>query len=112
MKPPPARSRTRLSLIGVSWNTKPSTSLASGSLAMVSWYLIERARFSEISALSRSPAKRFGSCRRLSAVARISFPGSGFASPGTGSGVLHPKQPELAHQVEDFGSLHDHVLLS
>src|ERR1700722_12030388 len=29
--------------------------LASGSLAMVSWYLIERAGFSAISALSRSP---------------------------------------------------------
>jgi hypothetical protein len=27
-------------------------------------------------------------------------------------GVLHPEEPELAHQVEDFGSLHDHVLLS
>src|SRR5271169_6870598 len=26
--------------------------------------------------------------------------------------VLHPEEPELAHQVEDFGSLHDHVLLS
>ena len=27
-------------------------------------------------------------------------------------GVFHPEEPELAHQVEDFGSLHDHVLLS
>ena len=27
-------------------------------------------------------------------------------------GVLHSKQFELAHQIEDFGSLHDHVLLS
>jgi hypothetical protein len=27
-------------------------------------------------------------------------------------GVLHREEPELAHQVEDFGSLHDHVLLS
>ena len=75
-------------------------------------YLIERACFSEISAFSRSPAKRCGSCRRLRAVARISSPGSGFASPRTGSGVLHPKEPELAHQIEDFGSLHGHVLLS
>jgi hypothetical protein len=32
--------------------------LASGSLAMVSWYLIERACFSLISALSRSPTMR------------------------------------------------------
>jgi hypothetical protein len=32
----PARSRTRLSLIGVEWNVKSSMSLDSGSLAMVS----------------------------------------------------------------------------
>ena len=35
MKPPPARSRTSASLIGVSLNTKSSRSLASGSLATV-----------------------------------------------------------------------------
>src|SRR6267143_2115654 len=46
MKPPPARSCTSVSLIGVFWNWKSSRSLASGSLAMVSWYLIERACFS------------------------------------------------------------------
>ena len=43
MKPPPARSLTSVSLIGVLSNWKSSRSLASGSLAMVSWYLIERA---------------------------------------------------------------------
>src|SRR3954454_5633208 len=42
-KPPVARSRTRLSLIGVSAKVKPSRSLASGNLTMVIWYLIERA---------------------------------------------------------------------
>ena len=36
MKPPPARSRTRASLIGVSLKAKSSTSFASGSLATVS----------------------------------------------------------------------------
>jgi len=36
----------------------PQDPLASGSLAMVSWYLIERACFSLISALSRSPTMR------------------------------------------------------
>jgi hypothetical protein len=45
---------------------------ASGSLAMVSWYLIERACFSSISALSRSPTMRWGSRWRLTAVAMIS----------------------------------------
>ena len=53
------------SLIGVSVKSKSSMSLASGSLAMVSWYLIERACFSAISALSRSPTMRGGSCWRL-----------------------------------------------
>src|SRR5262249_19850241 len=47
-------------------------SLASGSLAMVSWYLIERACFSFTSAVSRSPTMRCGSCWRLPAVAMIS----------------------------------------
>src|SRR5262245_34214049 len=41
--PAPARSRTSVSLIGVPSNWKSSRFLASGSLAMVSWYLIERA---------------------------------------------------------------------
>src|ERR1022692_1867591 len=112
MKLPPARSRTRPSLIGVPLNSKSSTSLASGSLAMVSWYLIERACFSEISAFSRSPAKRCGSCWRLGAVARVSAPGSGCASPRAGYGVLHPVELEGGHHVEEVGPLHDQVLLS
>ena len=37
MKPPPASSFTSVSLIGVPSNWKSSRSLASGSLAMVSW---------------------------------------------------------------------------
>jgi len=52
-------------LIGVPAKSNSSRSLASGSLAMASWYLIERACFSAISALSRSPTMRGGSCRRL-----------------------------------------------
>jgi hypothetical protein len=39
---------------------------------MESWYLIERACFSLISAVSRSPMMRCGSCWRLTAVAMIS----------------------------------------
>ena len=38
MNPPPARSVHKGSLIGVSLKVKSSTSLASGSLATVSWY--------------------------------------------------------------------------
>ena len=52
-KSPPARSRTRVSLIGVPSKAKSSMSLASGSLAMVIWYLIERACFSAISAVQQ-----------------------------------------------------------
>jgi hypothetical protein len=72
MKAPPARSRTSASLISASLNAKSSTSLANGSLATVSWYLIERACFSEISAFKRSPTKRCGSCLRLIAAASVS----------------------------------------
>ncbi len=42
------------------------------SLAIVIWYLIERACFSRISAASRSPMICWGSCWRLTAVAMIS----------------------------------------
>jgi hypothetical protein len=45
-KAPLARSRISASLTGVPVKSKSSMSLASGSLAMVSWYLIERACFS------------------------------------------------------------------
>src|SRR3954447_7347008 len=46
MNAPEARSRTRVSFTGVSAKAKSSRSLAKGSLARVSWYLIERACFS------------------------------------------------------------------
>ena len=39
---------------------------------MVIWYLIERACFSAISAESRSPTMRWGSCWRFTAVVMIS----------------------------------------
>src|SRR5690606_17502697 len=57
---------------GVSSKLNSSTSLAKGSLAMVIWYLIERACFSLISAFSRSPTICCGSCCRFTAVAMIS----------------------------------------
>lgn len=72
MKLPDARSRTSVSLIGVLSKTKSSMSQASGSLAIVIWYLIERACFSEISAWRRSPTTRLGSCWRFTAVEMIS----------------------------------------
>jgi len=100
MKPPPARSCTNVSLIGVPANWKPSRFLASGSLAMVSWYLIERACFSLISALSRSPTMRWGSCWW--------FDGRGHDLV---EGGLHAVELEFAHEVEELGSFHQMVLL-
>jgi hypothetical protein len=69
---PPARSRTSVSLIGVPSKAKSSMSLAKGSLAIVIWYLIERACFSAISAVSKSPTIRCGSWARFTAVVMIS----------------------------------------
>ena len=43
MKPPPARSRTSVSFTSAVSKSKSSMSLASGSLATVIWYLIDRA---------------------------------------------------------------------
>src|SRR5271165_2375126 len=96
MKPPAARSRTRASLIGVFLKVKSPTSLASGSLATVSWYLTERACFSEISAFRRSPTKR---CRLMLALDRC---GERFVV-----GAPHPIELEAAHHIEDFGSSHE-----
>jgi hypothetical protein len=59
-------------LIGVLSKRKSSTSLASGSLAMVIWYRIDLACFSVISAVSRSPTMRCGSCCRFTAMVMIS----------------------------------------
>src|SRR6187402_2059814 len=95
MKPPPARSLTRVWLIGVPSNWKSSRSLASGSLAIVSWYLIERACFSLISALSRSPTMRWGSCWRLTR-----------SRHDLVEGGLHAVELEFAHEVEQLGALH------
>src|SRR5262245_48004391 len=100
MKSPPARSRTSVSLIGVSSNRKSSRSLASGSLAMVSWYLIERACFSFTSAVSRSPDDALGLV--------LAFDGRGHDLV---EGGLHAVELELAHEVEELGSFHQMVLL-
>ena len=66
------RSRTNVSFTGVSSKENSATSFASGNLAMVIWYLIERACFLLIWAVRRSPIIYCGSCWRLTAVAMIS----------------------------------------
>ena len=63
MNEPLARSLTSVSLIGVCSNWKSSRSLASGSLAMVSWYLIERACFQAVRAKQPSSAVCYGPIR-------------------------------------------------
>jgi len=72
---------------------------------MVTWYFIERVCFSLISAVSRSPMIRGGSCWRLIAVATISSPGSGFARPRTGSGGPHAEELETAHRGLDHPAM-------
>ena len=77
-KPPPARSRTRVSLIGGPSKTNSSTSLASGSLAMAIWNLAERACFSESSAVRRSRRMVRGKLRGL----------QGRQDPSAGAGAV------------------------
>ena len=72
MKPPAARSRTSVSLIGVPSKSKSSRSLATGSCAAASWYLIERAFFSANPALSSPATTCCGSYCRFTAAAMIS----------------------------------------
>src|SRR5947209_7074176 len=71
-KAPVARSRTKPSLISVPVKSNWLSSLASGTRAMVNWYLIERACFSAISALSRSPMMRWTGYWRFSPSATTS----------------------------------------
>jgi hypothetical protein len=66
---------------------------------MVSWYLIERACFSLISALSRSPMIRWG---------LLAFDSGGHDLV---EGGLHAVELELAHEIEELGSFHQMVLL-
>src|SRR5450755_1389829 len=86
INPPPARSLTSVWLIGVPSKWKSLRSLASGSLAMVSWYLIERACFSLTSALSRSTTIRW--------MDRWQTTGSVAAKPGIG----HCRSPLEQHE--------------
>jgi hypothetical protein len=67
---------------------------------MVSWYLIERACFSLISALSRSPTMRWGSWLAFDSRGHDLFEGG-----------LHAVELKLAHEVEELGSFHQMVLL-
>src|SRR3954447_23205955 len=99
-KGPDARLRTRLSLIGVWTKGKPSRSLASGNLAMVIWYLIERACFSAISAASSSPMMRAGQSRYK---AWLALDRSGHHLVVSRP---HAEQLERGHQLEDVAAVH------
>src|SRR6516162_5211176 len=100
MNPPPASSLTRVSLIGVPPNWKSSRSLASGSLAMVSWYLIERVLLlADLGGEQiADDALRF----------MLAFDGRGHDLV---EGGLHAVELELPHEVEESGSFHQTVLL-
>jgi hypothetical protein len=86
-------------LTGVPRKSNLSMSLASGSLATVSWYLIERACFSAISALSRSPKDG----RRL-------VPALDPGGHHLVIGRAHAVEPECRHQLEDVGAFHQEAL--
>src|SRR5258706_6787120 len=100
INPPPARSRTSVSLIGVPSNWKSSRSLASGSLAMVSWYLIERA----LLLVDLGSEQVADDALRL----MLAFDGRGHDLI---EGGLHAVELKFAHQVEELGSFHQMVLL-
>jgi hypothetical protein len=74
--------------------------LASGGLAMVSWYLIERACFSLISGVQQIADDALGFV--------LTFDGSGHDLI---EGGLHAVELELTHEVEELGSFHQMVLL-
>src|SRR5438445_12472955 len=94
-KAPVTRSRISASLTGVPVKSKFSMSLASGSLAMVSWYLIERACFSAISAGEQVAED----ARRL--VSALDAGGHHLIVGGP-----HAVQLERRHQLENVGAVH------
>src|SRR5436190_8124217 len=96
MKPPPARSLTSVWLIGVPSNWKSLRSLASGNLAMVSWYLIERADLG----VEQITDDALG--------LMLAFDCSGHDLV---EGSLHAVELELAHEVEELSAFHQMVLL-
>ena len=80
-------------MTGVPTKAKSATSLASGSLASVIWYLMERASFSSISAFSRSTDEAL----------RLVLPFDG-GGDDLVEGRAHAEELERPHHVEDVGS--------
>src|SRR6266516_5718806 len=100
MNPPPARSRTSVSLIGVPANWKSSRSLASGSLANGE-LILDRARL----LLADLGVEQIAD-DALGLV--LAFDGGGHDLV---VGGLHAIELEFAHEVEELGSFHQMVLL-
>src|SRR6516225_3347313 len=92
---PPARSRTRVSLIGVPSNWKPSRSLASGNLAV-----FDRARL----LLVDLSGEQVGD-DALRLVLAFHRGGHDLVEGG-----LHAVELKLVHEVEELGSFHQMVL--
>ena len=84
-----------VSLIGVPSKAKSPRSLASGSLAMVIWYLIERACFSAISAVEQVADDP------LRLVLALHRGGDDLVVGG-----LHAEQLQPAHGLQDLRALH------
>jgi hypothetical protein len=86
-------------LIGVSSKLKSSMSLASGSLAMVIWYLIERACFGDLGGEQIAD-------HALRLVLALHRRGDRLVEGG-----LHAVELQLAHGGENLGTLHHRALL-
>ena len=98
-KPPLARSRTGVSLIGVPSKTNSSISFAIGSLAMAIWYLIERLLLGELGGQQVAHhALRF--------VLPLHRGGDDLVV-----GRPHAEELELAHRGHDPASLHHPLAL-
>jgi hypothetical protein len=89
------RSLTSVWLIGAPSNWKSVMSLASGSLAMVSWYLIDRACFSLNLGAEQIADDALGLV--------LSLDGS---HHDLVEGSLHAIELEFAHEIEQLGTLH------
>ena len=101
MKLPPARSRTRLSLIGVSVEGEVVDILGERQLGD-GQLVFDRARL-----LLRDLGLEQIADEALRFMLAFDRGGQRLVI-----GVLHAEELEFAHHVEDFGSLHAHALLS
>ncbi len=122
-KPPPARSRTSASLIGVSLKAKSSTSLASGKLGDRELVFDRAGLLLRDLGLQEIAEEALGLMLAFERRGEGLVVGAPLLKRGWSSRLLihqgarkrmrtHPVELEAAHHVEDFGSFHCQALLS